>query len=76
MCLILWKLDAPGKRDAGGMRWGCVDGWGSTPSEVGERRWGEELREGRSGSGATFGMEINKRFNKNLFPLSILAIIR
>jgi hypothetical protein len=42
MCFILWKFDAPGKRDAG---WGevGVDGWeGSTFSEMG----GQEGRMG------------------------------
>jgi len=35
MCLILWKLDAPGKWDASGVRWEWVGCWeGSTLSET------------------------------------------
>jgi hypothetical protein len=31
MCLVLWRLDAPEKADARGVRWKCVDEWvGST----------------------------------------------
>lgn len=51
------KLDAAGKRDAGGWYWGrWWIGGRSTLSKSGE--WGEEYGEGRLGTGAT--LEWNK----------------
>ena len=56
MILILWKLDAPGKRDAGRGEEG-IDGWVGGWKEPSQRPEGvKNLRRGNPGSGATFGM--------------------
>ena len=55
MCLILWKLDAPGKRGVGGVSLGCVVVkahylWG------GGRGMGSRTQGKGTNKGVTFGM--------------------
>ena len=49
MCLVLWRLDASEKRDARGVRWEWLGGWGSTLLEAKRRRW--EVHGGKTGKG-------------------------
>lgn len=53
------KLDASGKENPGGVRWGWLSGSGSTLSEETGREDGWRTQE-RIGGVATFGMHINK----------------
>ena len=52
MCFVQWRLDAPEKGDARGVRWERMCGWGNTLSEVKGREdevggsWGRDW-EGR-----------------------------
>lgn len=48
--LVLWRLAAPEKGDARGMRWDSVGGLGEHPlRHKGERFWGGVVEEGRPG---------------------------
>jgi hypothetical protein len=47
--LVLWRIDAPEREEARGVRWGLVSGWGNNLLEAKERGGGGVFMEGRPG---------------------------
>lgn len=54
--LVLWRLDAPEWGNTRVVRWEWMGGWGSTLTEVGGRRDGMGVAEGKIRKGMAFEM--------------------